>query len=144
MEPAPRLDAAAVIATPGVATIVIGGTVSAGSELFTSSDGGQTWSGGLPPSAATFADLALTPPTLTPAARRPRLHAPDPGHRDPDRSGRNEPDADEPRRRQDVDADRVLRSPVVRLALVVLSAASVAGCGGSGSTGGVAGSPSPS
>ncbi len=61
--PATPLDAAAVIATPGVATIVIGGTVAAGSELFTSTDGGQTWSGVLPAAAATFADLGFTTPT---------------------------------------------------------------------------------
>jgi photosystem II stability/assembly factor-like uncharacterized protein len=57
------LGAAAVIATPGVTTIVIGGTVDAGSELFASYDGGQTWSGVLPPAAATFADLGFTTPT---------------------------------------------------------------------------------
>ena len=61
--PATPLTAATVIATPGVSTIVIGGTVDAGSELFTSSDGGKTWSGVLPPAAATFADLGFTTPT---------------------------------------------------------------------------------
>jgi photosystem II stability/assembly factor-like uncharacterized protein len=34
-----------------------------GSELFASYDGGQTWSGVLPPAAATFADLGFTTPT---------------------------------------------------------------------------------
>ena len=61
--PATPLSTATVIATPGVSTIVIGGTVDAGSELFTSSDGGKTWSGVLPPAAATFADLGFTTPT---------------------------------------------------------------------------------
>jgi len=61
--PPTPLGAATVIATPGVSTIVIGGTVDAGSELFASFDGGQTWSGVLPPAAATFADLGFTTPT---------------------------------------------------------------------------------
>ena len=59
----PTIDSASGLATPNRATIVIGGTVAAGSELFTSSDGGQTWSGVLPPAAATFADLGFTTPT---------------------------------------------------------------------------------
>jgi photosystem II stability/assembly factor-like uncharacterized protein len=61
--PATPLDSATVIATPGVTTIVLGGTVAAGSELFASYDGGQTWSGVLPPAAVTFADLGFTTPT---------------------------------------------------------------------------------
>ena len=61
--PATPLDSAAVIATPGVTTIVLGGTVAQGSELFASYDGGQTWSGVLPPSAVTFADLGFTTST---------------------------------------------------------------------------------
>lgn len=61
--PATPLRTAAVIATPGVSTIVIGGTVDAGAELFASYDGGKTWSGVLPPAAATFADLGFTTET---------------------------------------------------------------------------------
>ena len=61
--PATPVDAATVIATPGVTTIVLGGTVAQGSELFASYDGGQTWSGVLPPAAVTYADLGFTTPT---------------------------------------------------------------------------------
>ncbi len=57
------LDGAAVIATPGRSTIVIGGDVPQGSVLVASYDGGHTWKTVLDPAQVTFADLGFTTPT---------------------------------------------------------------------------------